>query len=389
MTENKASENALPPLSFYLHFPWCVRKCPYCDFNSYAVRSAHPEPRFREYLEALRSDISSQVPLAAGRPLASIYLGGGTPSLLPSAFVGEILGLLSESFALSKDCEISMEANPGTVAKDYFPALKASGVNRVSLGVQSFQNENLARIGRIHDAFAAFEAVESASAAFSNFNIDLMFALPGQDMLNLGRDLKAALSCGAPHLSYYELTLEKGTLFGKKPPSGLPDADQAFFMQEEVEKTLSGNGYERYEVSGYAKDGAYCRHNLNYWSFGDYLAAGAGAHGKISRISRSGCLEVSRCVHHSSPGRYLADPAPIFRRVPQKDLPFEFMLNALRLTDGVPSEFFTERTGISLGNLAALMEKAQKTGLLQNSPDRIAATPKGRLFLSDLQELFL
>ncbi|MCK9509834.1 MAG: radical SAM family heme chaperone HemW [Pigmentiphaga sp.] len=378
---------ALPPLSLYIHVPWCVRKCPYCDFNSHALDGEIPEGA---YLAALRRDLEQSLPQVWGRRITSVFLGGGTPSLLSVAAVDELLGMVRAYLPLLPEAEITMEANPGTAEHGRFQGYARAGVNRLSLGIQSFDDACLLALGRIHDGRQARAAIEAALAAVERVNLDLMTGLPGQDMAGLERDVRAALAFGTEHLSCYDLTLEPNTVFAKYPPPGLPDDDQAGEMQDRVEALLAEAGLERYEVSAYARPGARCRHNLNYWEFGDYLGVGPGAHGKLSfhdRIVRQARIrQPERWMQKlETEGAALADT----RELTADDLPFEFMLNALRLRDGVPAAWFAERTGLSLAAIQAPLRRAVERGLLDADPTRLAPTPLGWRFLNDLQSLFL
>jgi putative oxygen-independent coproporphyrinogen III oxidase len=379
---------ALPPLALYVHFPWCVRKCPYCDFNSHeppAGVAALPEP---EYLDAVRADLEQALPLIWGRPIGSVFVGGGTPSLLSVEGVERLLSDLRALLPLAADCEITLEANPGTYEAGKFSGFRAAGVNRLSIGVQSFDGGALQRLGRIHDAAQAEAAVAAAQAAFDNFNLDLMYALPGQTLRQAQDDLCRALAVAPPHLSLYQLTLEPNTLFAAHPPT-LPDEDAAAAMHEWIEARTAGAGYLHYEVSAYARPGRSCRHNLNYWSFGDYLGIGPGAHSKLSfphRILRQVRLRTPALyLQQARKRRFLAES----REIPRADLPFEFMLNALRLNDGFPLAWFTERTGLPPSVLEPALQQAEARGLLAREVQRLTPTELGRRFLSDLQALFL
>lgn len=379
---------ALPPLSLYVHFPWCVRKCPYCDFNSHEAAggvAAIPEQR---YLEALRADLDAALPLIWGRRVISVFLGGGTPSLISAAGVERLLSDLRARLTLQADCEITLEANPGTFEAARFAAFRAAGVNRLSIGVQSFSDEQLRRLGRVHDRAQALAAIEAARRDFDNFNLDLMYALPGQSLQAMQADIETALALAPPHLSLYQLTIEPNTVFAKYPPP-LPDEDTAAAMHEWIEDKMAAAGYEHYEVSAYARPGRACQHNLNYWRFGDYLGIGAGAHSKISfpgRILRQVRLrQPDSYMDGALRGASLAESTEVARG----DLPFEFMLNALRLTAGFPPRLFTERTGLPLSSIEAALARAEARGLLAVDLQRIAPTDLGRLFLSDLQGLFL
>jgi oxygen-independent coproporphyrinogen-3 oxidase len=376
---------ALPPLSLYVHFPWCVQKCPYCDFNSHEAREGIPEAR---YLAALIADLEQSLPLVWGRPVVSVFIGGGTPSLLSPESVDALLGAVRARLTLLPDAEVTLEANPGTVEAARFAGYRAAGVNRLSVGVQSFNPRHLAALGRIHDAPEARRAVELALAHFDNVNLDLMYALPGQTLAEARTDIEAAAAFGTPHLSAYHLTLEPNTAFHRAPPP-LPDADLAAQMQDAVEEALAARGYEHYEVSAFARRGMQCRHNLNYWLFGDYLGIGAGAHGKIS--SADGIL---RQMKHKHPQAYLqaaerGDAVQEAHDVGLEDLPFEFMMNALRLSEGFPARLFAERTGLTLEAIRPQLDEAVSRGLLEMTAERIAPTEQGRRYLNDLLQLFL
>ena len=376
---------ALPPLTLYVHVPWCVRKCPYCDFNSHEAGGDLPEAA---YLDALRADLESALPLVWGRPVASVFVGGGTPSLLSVAAVERLLSDVRARLPLTPDCEITLEANPGTYEAGKFAAFRAAGVNRLSIGVQSFDPAALRRLGRIHDGEQAAAAVAAARAAFDNFNLDLMYALPGLNLDDCRRDLATALACAPPHLSLYQLTLEPNTVFARHPPA-LPDEDEAAAMHETIEATMAQAGYEHYEVSAYAWPQRACRHNLNYWSFGDYLGIGAGSHSKLSFPQR-----IVRQIRFRTPALYLERGArgeflAESREVARADLPFEFMLNALRLNGGFPLRWFAERTGLPASAIDPGLSRAQAKGLLAVDRDTVCPTELGRRFLSDLQAIFL
>ncbi|MBO9356779.1 oxygen-independent coproporphyrinogen III oxidase-like protein [Bordetella petrii] len=387
VTPAGAALTSLPPLSVYVHVPWCVRKCPYCDFNSHAVPAELPE---RAYLDALRADLEQALPSVWGRQVVSVFLGGGTPSLLSAAALDEILAMLRACLNLLPDAEITMEANPGTAEAGRFRDYAASGVNRLSLGIQSFDDAQLKQLGRIHDAAQARAAIDMAQRAVRRVNLDLMFALPGQDLAACLDDVRQAVSFGTEHLSLYHLTLEPNTVFAKYPPQ-LPDDDTSAAMQDAVEARLAEAGLQRYEVSAYARPGARCRHNLNYWEFGDYLGLGPGAHGKLSfhdRIVREARLrspDTWMAGAMARDGSHIAET----RVVGPDELPFEFMLNALRLKDGVAAGSFAERTGLSLAGIAQPLQAATARGLLDPDPARLRATPLGWRFLNDLQEMFL
>jgi oxygen-independent coproporphyrinogen-3 oxidase len=379
---------ALPPLSLYVHFPWCIRKCPYCDFNSHEPVGgvdAIPEAR---YLDALRADLESALPLVWGRRIHSIFIGGGTPSLISAAGLDRLLSDIRARLPLESDCEVTLEANPGTFEAERFAAYRAAGVTRLSIGVQSFDEKQLERLGRVHDRAQALAAVEIAQRNFDTFNLDLMYGLPEQTLAQAQADVELAVSLAPPHLSLYQLTLEPNTVFAKYPPA-LPDEDTAAAMHEWIEARTAEAGYGHYEVSAYAQPAHACRHNLNYWTFGDYLGIGAGAHGKLSFPQR-----IVRQVRYRQPASYLENAgrgrfAAESMEVKRADLPFEFMLNALRLNDGFASALFGERTGMPPSALEGGLARAEQRGLLTRRLDRITPTLQGRRFLSDLQALFL
>ena len=455
----------LPPLGLYVHLPWCLRKCPYCDFNSHALRedarasrggshapsgrvhvlrnavhALHPVPRARRgeatdtaeatdaaeatdtaeapdaaeaapsagadpgldvgatslpaaleqrYLAALQADLEAALPRVWGRSVQTVFIGGGTPSLFSPAAIEQLLAMVRARLRVAPNAEITLEANPGTFEADRFRGFAAAGVNRLSIGVQSFDDAALRAIGRVHDAAQARAAVALAAQVFDTFNIDLMYALPGQTLEMLERDLDTALSLSPPHLSCYQFTLEPNTYFARFPPP-LPDDDLAAAMQDLVEARTAAAGLRQYEVSAYARDGHRCRHNLNYWEFGDYLGIGAGAHGKISSHE---CIVRQARLRH--PERYMeaaVSPAGAVeeeRVLSAADLPFEFMLNALRLVDGVPADLFEARTGMSTARIARMLDAGVRRGLLDEDPTRLRATALGRRFLNDLQQLFL
>jgi oxygen-independent coproporphyrinogen-3 oxidase len=376
---------ALPPLSLYVHFPWCVKKCPYCDFNSHEAHGAIPEA---EYVAALIADLEQSLPAVWGRPVVSIFIGGGTPSLLAPKSLDALLSAFRARLPLLPQAEITLEANPGTVDAGRFAGYRAAGINRLSLGVQSLDPRHLAALGRIHDAEEARRAVEAAQRHFDNINLDMMYALPEQTLAEAQADIRAAAAFGTPHLSAYHLTLEPNTPFFHKPPR-LPGADLAADMQDMVEDTLAFHGYAHYEVSAFARPGMECRHNLNYWQFGDYLGIGAGAHGKIS--ASDGIVREMRPRHPQAYMQAAASgkAAQEVRGVSVEELPFEFMLNALRLTGGVPARLFEERTGLPAGALQPKLQEAERRGLIEMTAGRIAPTARGRRFLNDLLEMFL
>ncbi len=379
--------SVLPPLSLYVHLPWCLKKCPYCDFNSHESRdSAVPEQR---YIAALMADLESALPLVWGRSVMSVFIGGGTPSLFSPAAIENLVGGIRARLKLQPDAEITLEANPGTFEKDRFRAFRAAGVTRLSVGVQSFNDAHLKALGRVHDRAQALAAVAEAASAFETFNLDLMYALPGQSLADLAQDLDTALALQPPHLSVYHLTLEPNTYFAKFPPV-VPDEDTAYEMLDLISERTAQQGLNRYEVSAYAKPGHGCWHNQNYWQFGDYLGIGAGAHGKISFAHR-----VVRQVKVRDPMAYLqkleSGESALAQEhdVARRELPFEFMLNALRLREGFTLQDFMARTGLPLSAIEAGMQAAEAKGLLERSWERVKPTERGFDFLSDLQALFL
>ena len=378
------------PLALYVHLPWCVRKCPYCDFNSHAV----PAGGFAEqaYVQALLEDLEYAVPRASGRAVVAVFFGGGTPSLFAPDSIRRVLDGARRLLSFNADAEVTIEANPGTIEHGRFSDYAAAGVNRVSLGAQSFDDTRLAALGRIHSAGDIERAVgELHAAGITNFNLDLMYALPGQDAAGALRDLERALELGPTHVSHYQLTLEPDTPFAKRPPDGLPDEDSAWAMQVGCQSRLAAAGYEQYEVSAYARPGRRCRHNLNYWEYGDYLGIGAGAHGKLT-LAPSGEIERTICARH--PAAYLAarsarERLSEIRRVAPADLPFEFGLNALRLVEGFSEQRFEERTGLPRSALRPAVQQAASRGLLSWHDGIWQPTALGHRFLNDLQALFL
>ena len=380
---------SLPPLALYIHIPWCVRKCPYCDFNSHRAPEALP---VADYVRALLADLDQELPQVWGRPVSSIFFGGGTPSLFPGAAIGEILEGVSARLRLMPGLEVTLETNPGTAEFDRFEAYRAAGVNRISFGVQSFDDARLAALGRIHDSGQAKRAFELARAAgFDNINLDLMYALPGQTLEGALSDLEQAITLAPEHLSHYHLTLEPNTLFAAKPPPGLPDEDSAWDMQAACQQRLAEAGYAQYEISAYARPGRRSQHNLNYWQFGDYLGIGAGAHGKITLPAEEAILRRWKLKH---PQAYLdaaASPARIGseQRLAAADLPFEFMLNGLRLLEGSSLSTFEARTGLPRSALDAAFAKAQARGWLETDGERFRASALGQQFQNDLIALFL
>ena len=383
---------ALPPLSLYVHLPWCLRKCPYCDFNSHEQqRQTHGETALpeRAYLDALRTDLESALPQIWGRPIHTVFIGGGTPSLFSPDSIDRLLGDLRALLPLNPDAEVTLEANPGTFERDRFKAFRQAGVNRLSIGVQSFDDAKLQALGRVHSGQQALAAIEEAQSCFDTFNIDLMYALPGQSPDDLHRDITQALAFEPPHLSLYHLTIEPNTRFAVDTPRHLPDEDTAFDMLDALIERTAAAGLSRYEVSAYARPGHQCLHNLNYWQFGDYLGIGAGAHSKISFPDR-----VVRQVRWRDPATYMDNAAAgkamsNEHEVDLKARAFEFMMNALRLKDGFELLRFTERTGLTLASIQQALTEAEAKGLLQRDLARAWPTARGFDFLSDLQALFL
>ena len=377
--------SALPPLALYVHIPWCLRKCPYCDFNSHEAKGEAPEA---SYVEALVADLELALPSIWSRRVFSVFIGGGTPSLFSAAAIDRLLAAIRARVPLEPGAEVTLEANPGTFEREKFAGYRDAGVNRLSLGIQSFDPQHLKDIGRVHDADEARRAADAALAIFGNVNVDLMYALPRQTVAEAEADLDAALAFSPPHLSFYHLTLEPNTLFHRYPPP-LPDDETTADIEDAVHSKLDAAGYGHYETSAYARPGRECRHNLNYWKFGDYLGIGAGAHSKLSFADR-----VVRQVRHKQPKQYLeqiALGAPLMEDsvVKRDDIGFEFMLNALRLTEGVPSTLFAERTGYPLSLVRRGLEEAEARGLLERDPSVLRPTPLGQRFLNDLQQLFL
>ncbi|MEB2872773.1 radical SAM family heme chaperone HemW [Pseudomonas rhizosphaerae] len=375
----------LPPLALYIHIPWCVRKCPYCDFNSHAASPVLPE---EEYVDALLADLDQDLPAVYGRPLSSIFFGGGTPSLFSAAALGRLLAGVEQRIAFAPDIEITLEANPGTFEQDKFVAYRKLGINRLSIGIQSFQPQKLEALGRIHTGDEALRAAEMARrAGFDNFNLDLMHGLPDQSLEEALDDLRQAIALAPTHLSWYQLTLEPNTVFWNQPPE-LPEDDILWDIQEAGQALLAEHGFSQYEVSAYARPGKAARHNLNYWSFGDFIGIGAGAHGKLSHPDG----RIVRTWKTRLPKDYL-NPAKQFKAgeksLAADELPFEFLMNALRLTQGVDAELFAKRTGLPLQSLAAARAEAEQKGLLQVEPTRLVATARGQLFLNDLLQYFL
>jgi putative oxygen-independent coproporphyrinogen III oxidase len=374
-----------PPLSLYIHIPWCVRKCPYCDFNSHEARQEIPEAA---YVDALIADLEQATPLVWGRKIRSVFFGGGTPSIFSAESIDKILSHVRMLTPLEYGAEVTLEANPGTVDIANFKGYRDAGVNRVSLGIQSFQPQYLKALGRIHDREQALAAAELALNTFEKVNLDVMYALPEQSLEDALLDAETACQIKPAHLSFYHLTLEPNTPFHRTPPS-LPDDDTSATMQEEIEKILAANGYQHYETSGFAQPGQQCQHNLNYWTFGDYLGIGAGAHSKLSFHDK-----IIRQSRHKHPKRYLESVTTGQMvdgewQIGREDLAFEFMMNALRLVDGVETSLFQQRTGLPLRVIQAQMEEAQRKGLLEQVGGVIKPTLLGQRFLNTLLEMFL
>jgi putative oxygen-independent coproporphyrinogen III oxidase len=376
---------ALPPLSLYVHLPWCLKKCPYCDFNSHEVEGEVPQ---QPYLDALVADLDAALPLIWGRAIHSVFIGGGTPSLFSPQSIDQLLGAIRARLTLEPACEVTLEANPGTFEKDRFRAFRSAGVTRLSVGVQSFNDAHLKALGRVHDSAQAVAAAQEAAMAFDTFNLDMMYALPGQTLEQMEQDMVQALALMPPHISIYHLTIEPNTYFAKFPPR-IPDDDSAYAMLDRITEMTAGAGMERYEVSAYSKPGHRCWHNVNYWQFGDYLGLGAGAHSKLSFPHR-----IVRQVRYRDPKLYMRNAMAGQAlaqddEVARADLPFEFMLNALRLKDGFTPAQFCERTGLAMSAIEQPLQEAERKGLIERDLARIRPTQRGFDFLNDLQSLFL
>jgi len=388
LSKRELASVELVPLTLYVHLPWCVRKCPYCDFNSYEARGLIPE---RAYVDALLADLEQDLPRAWGRRIDSVFLGGGTPSLFSVEALERLLSGLRARLPLRPDLETTLEANPGTVERGRFAEFREAGINRLSIGVQSFDDDQLQRLGRIHDRHDAIAAAEAAHAAgLENFNLDLMFGLPAQTVEGALTDIAAALALQPAHLSYYQLAIEPNTRFHRSPPV-LPNDEAADAIQQDAEAELARHGYRRYEVSAYAREGGRCRHNLNYWEFGDYLGIGAGAHGKLTDPATG---QIRRLWKRKHPRDYLAHagtPAGIGGDEPirKTDLPVEFLMNALRLVEGVPAALFGQRTGLPLAALEPALSRARERGLLETDPARLQPTERGLRFLNDVLQGFM
>ncbi len=387
-----------PPLSLYIHLPWCIKKCPYCDFNSHATnKDVFPEAA---YVDALISDLESELPRIWGRPIASIFIGGGTPSLFSAEAIDRLMAALRSRLTFYQNTEVTMEANPGSAEAERFKAYRESGINRLSIGVQSFDDKKLKSLGRVHDSNEALNAVAMARAAgFDEINIDLMFGLPEQTIAEALSDLEIAMQQQPTHISWYQLTLEPNTVFYSRPPE-LPDDDVSWLMQEQGQIYLKDNGFNQYEISAYAKttvDGLnhqsdhQCRHNLNYWQFGDYLGIGAGAHGKLTHVAAG---NIERYARHRIPQRYLEKVArgsavTETRLLNRDELPLEFMMNALRLNEGFHPSLYFEHTGLPLSQIQSQLEAAEAKALIEWSIDRIKPTVNGQRYLNDLLEIFM
>ncbi len=375
----------LPPLSLYIHIPWCVRKCPYCDFNSHEAREPAPEQR---YIDALIADLESALPLIWGRKVYTVFFGGGTPSLFSAAGIDTILSAVRSHVPLESDAEITLEANPGTFEAEKFRAFRAAGINRLSIGIQSFNPRHLKALGRIHDDNEARAAIEIAERNFDNVNLDIMYGLPGQSVAEASADIESAIACSPQHISAYHLTIEPNTHFHRYPPP-LPDDDVTAHMQDAIEQALASAGYRHYEISAFALPGRQARHNLNYWTFGDYLGIGAGAHSKLSfpdRITRQArCKQPKQYMESAAAGNAIQEQ----HDVGAGEVGFEFMMNALRLNDGFPVALFEERAGVPLTTVLKQLEQAEQKGLIARDHQRIAPTARGRRFLNDLLQIFL
>ena len=378
-----------PPLSLYVHLPWCVRKCPYCDFNSHQARGALP---FAAYVDALIADLDHDLPLVWGRTVQSVFFGGGTPSLFPADAIDAFLQAASARLRFAPGLEITLETNPGTAEHGRFEHYRAAGVNRISFGIQSFDDGCLQRLGRIHDSAQARDAVKLAQdAGFDNFNLDLMYALPGQTLAMAERDVGCAIALQPTHVSHYQLTLEPNTLFAARPPTGIPDDDASWDMQERCQALLAEAGYAQYEVSAYARAGRQCAHNLNYWHFGDYLGIGAGAHGKLTLGADQSILRRWKTRH---PADYLAKAGSAAaiggdEAIAPQRRPFDYMLNALRLVDGFALTEFEARTGLPRDAIAAELATALDRGWIRIDGDHVAPTDLGQRFTNDVISLFL
>jgi putative oxygen-independent coproporphyrinogen III oxidase len=378
----------LPPLALYIHFPWCIRKCPYCDFNSHELKDALPETA---YIDALVQDLEQELPAMWGRSIVSIFMGGGTPSLFSPETMDRLISALRARLNFSADIEITLEANPGSVEHDKFAEFRGAGINRLSIGVQSFNDDQLSKLGRIHNARDAIRAAETAhKVGLDNFNLDLMYALPGQTLQQAQTDVATTVDLEPSHISYYQLTIEPNTFFHHQAPP-LPDDDLTHHIETVCRTQLAQAGYSRYEISAYAKADKRCQHNLNYWQFGDYLGIGAGAHGKLTDAHRQQITRSWKLKHPHDYLRKAATPQRIGGSTVLKDadVSFEFMLNALRLSNGVSTDLFVQRTGLPLSEIADTLVQAQESDLLEQRTNMIQPTPRGLDYLNDLTSLFL
>lgn len=376
----------LPPLSLYIHIPWCVRKCPYCDFNSHAVKDNIPEDK---YIDCLIKDAESVLPLIWGRTIQSIFIGGGTPSLFSGHAIDKLLVQLRMRFSISPYAEITLEANPGTVEQIYIGEYADAGVNRISLGVQSFNDKYLKKLGRIHSTDETEHAIRNITDHFNNFNLDIMYGLPDQTIVEASHDIKTAISFSPTHISAYNLTIEPNTEFAKKTPKNIPDDDVCYQMQDNIINLLHEHDYHRYEISAYAKDKYHSRHNTNYWQFGDYIGIGAGAHSKLSFHDK-----IIRQMRHKHPSEYM-QKVPTNSQIQStlnisaEELPFEFMMNALRLTNGFSTTLFNQTTGVQFNQIIAKILKAQQEGYISLEINHLKPTQKGSDFLNNLLEIFM
>ena len=386
VNNDQFSLSKLPPLSLYVHIPWCIKKCPYCDFNSHTLNTDLPE---NEYVQSLTADLEQALPLIWGRSIRTIFIGGGTPSLFSGDSINQIITQIRNLTNLSPFAEITIEANPGAIDKKHIMDYKLAGVNRISFGIQSFNNKHLQSLGRIHDRDQAINAINIAKKHFEQINLDLIYALPDQTVGEVLSDLQIAIDFNTTHLSCYNLTIEPNTKFHQNPPQNLPDNDLCYTMQDLIVKTLYSNGYSRYEISAYAKNSNFCDHNLNYWQFGDYLGIGAGAHSKISFYDR-----IIRQVRQKHPQTYMDIVDKNKHMIENKivgnnELPFEFMLNALRLSGGFATNFFVERTGLPLTSILKQLNQATDLGFINFTGNKIVPTNHGQDFLNELLMLFL
>lgn len=378
----------LPPLSLYIHIPWCIQKCPYCDFNSHTLKNTLNE---QHYIQALINDLITELPNIWGRPIETIFIGGGTPSLFSAQSINQLLSHIRSLIPLQPHAEITLEANPSTFEREKFQGFKEAGINRLSIGVQSFDNQKLQNLGRIHNSQEAQLAINAAHQIFDRVNIDLMYALPQQTPQAAYQDIHTAIQLGVNHISAYHLTLEPNTPFGHTPPKNLPTEDIAQDIEDTIHHTLQQSGFQQYETSAFAKHpNQQAQHNLNYWQFGDYIGIGAGAHGKISYPTH-----IERTTRHRHPNDYLkamhSHPHTAIIRKPilPKERPLEFMMNALRLSNGVPSHYFIDRTGIPIAQISQQITQAQQKGLLDSDPKFLRPTKLGKRFLNNLIEIFL